>query len=644
MSVLDWASDELAAWESAGLLRRPRVIDTASAPEVVIDGRRVVLLCSNNYLGLADDPRVRSAAALAARRWGAGAGASRLVSGTSALHRELEVELARFKGAEDVVLFSSGYLANLGVLTTLTGADDVVFSDELNHASIVDGCRLSKASVAVYPHADVDALEEMLGSTTARRRVVVTDSVFSMDGDLAPLRALCEVCVRHGAILVVDEAHATGVLGSSGSGAVEELGVAGRVPVVVGTLSKALGSAGGYVTTTAELGSLMRNRARTHVFDTAPAPATVAAALAALRIVQGEPWRRARARSLAARLADGLRDIGLDVATPAAAVVPVFVGDARDACELSDRLLEHGVFCPAIRPPSVPEGTSRLRATVMATHTDEHIERALDAFVRALGKLNAVRRRLASPKPRRRGYFVTGTDTGVGKTIATASLARCLSRAGHRVAIFKPIQTGTIDGADDAAFASRLAGCDGYVGVALPDPLAPSVAARRVDEAIDVGAITDRFRQLQSDYDVVVVEGAGGLLVPIDDETTMADLAQAFGLPVIVVARPALGTLNHTALTIEAARMRGLDVFGIVISAMPASPGIAERTNPAQLEKLCDAPLVGVIPTLDGFGVERGATPSHFEPTPWLSADLGGSFDRATFLAELRDEVAEISS
>jgi 8-amino-7-oxononanoate synthase len=631
VSGLDWVRGELAAWESSGLLRTPRVIETASAPEVEIDGRRVVLLCSNNYLGLADDARVRSAAASAARRWGAGTGASRLVSGTSALHRDLERELAAFEGAEDSVLFSSGYLANIGVLSALTGAEDVVFSDELNHASIVDGCRLSKARVEVYQHADVDHLDSLLGSVSARRRVVVTDTVFSMDGDLAPLRELVDLCARYDAVLVVDEAHATGVLGGTGAGAVEELGLVGEVPVVVGTLSKSLGSAGGYVATTSDLATLLRNRARSHVFDTAPAPSTIAAARAALRIVGAEPERRARVRSLARHVADELRRLGYDAREPAAAVVPVHAGDAREAVALSERLLERGVFCPAIRPPSVPAGTSRLRVTVMATHTDEHIDRAVDAFAAATG---VPRTRSTHSMDARRvsSVFVTGTDTGVGKTIVTAAIARALTDAGNRVAIFKPIQTGTIDGDDDARDAARLSGCDAFTGVALADPLAPSVAADLAGVDIDVAALVRRFRELCETYDAVVVEGAGGLLVPIDAETTMADLARTLALSVAIAARPALGTLNHTALTVEVVRARGLHVEGVVVSGFPSEPTLAERTNPAEIEKLCGAELIGVVPRLSAID------PASFkDAAEWLGPRFGGRFHRARFLASLRD-------
>jgi 8-amino-7-oxononanoate synthase len=585
---LDWVSDELAAIERSGLLRDPHTVASAAGPEVEVDGRRVVLLCSNNYLGLAGDPRVTAAAALAAKRWGAGSGASRLVSGTLDLHRDLEEALAEHEGAEDAVLFSSGYLANLGVLAALTDEDDVVFSDELNHASIVDGCRLSKARVLVYRHRDVAHLKSLLDETPARRRFIVTDTVFSMDGDVAPIDELAAL----DATLIVDDAHATGVLDGSR---------ADRADVVVGTLSKALGSSGGYVTGSREVATFLRNRARTHVFDTAPVPAAMGAASMALQLMRDEPWRRDHVRKLARFLATELRGLGFDAREPAAAIVPVLVGDPGEAVALSKRLFDAGVLCPAIRPPSVPDGTSRLRVTVMATHTDEHIERALDAF--AQRPRSTARRRTSV-----HGVFVTGTDTGVGKTVVTAAIAATYREDGARVAIFKPLQTGD---ADDAAWAGAVSGCHAETGVRLREPLAPAVAARLEDTKIDVDAIKARYTDLRRDFDVVVVEGAGGLLVDIDDRLTMADLAAMFELPLVVAARPALGTLNHTALTVEAARARGLDVLGIVISNYPDEPNIAERTNPEELAKI--APLLGVIGTLGAFDVEAGTRPDRFD-------------------------------
>ena len=385
---LAFCGEEVGRIEEAGLLRRVRALESASEPEVSLDGRRVLCLASNNYLGLAAHPEVVDAAAEAARRYGAGAGSARLITGGNVLHDELEARLAAFKGTEAALVFSSGYLANLGTVSALVGPGDAVFSDELNHASIIDGCRLSRAEVIVYRHADAVHLEEQLAAWRCsagadRRALVVTDSIFSMDGDVAPLPDIATACDRHGAILMVDEAHATGVVGPGGRGAVAGFGLDGRVGVVMGTLSKALGAAGGFIAGSAELCAYLRNRARSFIFDTALPPPTTAAALAALGVLEREPERPVRARRLAARLATGLRASGYDVPDPAAAVLPVLVGAPDAAMALSARLLDAGVLVTAIRPPSVPPGTSRLRSTVMATHTDAEIDRAISAFAAA---------------------------------------------------------------------------------------------------------------------------------------------------------------------------------------------------------------------------------------------------------------------
>lgn len=381
---LAWVAAELEELRARDLERAPIHHAGAPGPEVVVDGRSLVHLCSNNYLGLASDPRVIEAAAEAARRFGAGAGASRLVSGGTTLHRALEERLAALKGTEDCMLFSSGYMANAGTIPALAGPEDEILSDVLNHASVVDGCRLARAPVRVYRHADATHLEDLLARSGARRRLVVTDTVFSMDGDLAPLAAIVEACERHGAMLMLDEAHATGVLGPGGAGAFAEAGLAPVRTIVMGTLSKALGAAGGFVCGPRDLVALLRNRARTYVFDTAPPAPAIGAALAALDVAAREPERAARARSAARRLAAGLHALGASVPDPAACIVPLVLGEPRRALDVAAALLDAGVLAPAIRPPSVPEGTSRIRATTMAMHTEEHLERALNAFEGAL--------------------------------------------------------------------------------------------------------------------------------------------------------------------------------------------------------------------------------------------------------------------
>ena len=377
---LGFIPEALRRLDEASMLRVVRALDSPQEPEVTFEGRRLILLASNNYLGLANDPRVVEAAAEAARRWGAGSGSARLISGGVRLHDELEARLAALKSTEAALLFSSGYMANLGTIPALVGRGDAIFSDALNHASIIDGARLSGAAINVYRHADASHLDELLRESPADRRLVITDSVFSMDGDLAPLREIVDACERHGAILMVDEAHATGVVGPGGRGAIAGASLEGRVPVVMGTLSKSVGAAGGYIAGSSDLISYLRNKARPFIFDTAPPPPVAAAALAALDAIEQEPWRGERARAHAERLSEGLTNAGFETRTPIAAIVPVHAGEPATAVAFSRALLEQGVLVPAVRPPSVAPGTSRLRATVMATHTDEQIDAAIKAF------------------------------------------------------------------------------------------------------------------------------------------------------------------------------------------------------------------------------------------------------------------------
>jgi 8-amino-7-oxononanoate synthase len=345
-----------------------RLVAGPQGPRVLLDGRRVLLLCSNNYLGLADHRSVREAAALAAMRYGVGAGASRLVSGNMTLHRRLEERLADFKGTESCLLFGSGYLANTGVIAALARAGDVVFSDELNHASIVDGCRLARAETFVYDHLDIDHLRWGLQEAGGRGSLIVTDGVFSMDGDIAPLAEIVELAHRYDARVLVDEAHATGVIGPGGRGTVAAAGLSGEVDVIVGTLGKALGGYGAYVCCSDELARYLTNSARTLIFSTGPSPPSVAAALAALIVIQEEPRRIERVRHNAAVLRAGLVEEGFYIDEGETQIVPLVIGDSGQTLEVCERALRRGVFAQAIRPPTVPRGTSRLRLAAMATH------------------------------------------------------------------------------------------------------------------------------------------------------------------------------------------------------------------------------------------------------------------------------------
>jgi 8-amino-7-oxononanoate synthase len=369
-------AETLEALRRDGLYRRLRTVDSAPGPWVTVDGRQVLLLCSNDYLGLAGNAAVRAAAAQAAERWGAGAGASRLVSGNMTIHTELEHELAEFKGHEACVLFGSGYLANTGVIAALAGSDHVILSDELNHASIIEGCRQSRAETIVYRHRDVDSLAAGLSRAAGRRALIVTDAVFSMDGDLAPLAEIVELAERHGARVVVDEAHATGVVGPGGRGLVAALGLERRIDVVVGTLSKALGSYGAFACCNRAMAEFLVNRARTLIFSTALPPPAVAAAGAALQIVRDQPVIVGRLRGNSGLLRDELVACGFDVPAGETPIIPLIVGDPRAATDLCEAALQAGVFAQAIRPPTVPDGTSRLRLVAMATHSAEDLRTA----------------------------------------------------------------------------------------------------------------------------------------------------------------------------------------------------------------------------------------------------------------------------
>jgi 8-amino-7-oxononanoate synthase len=381
-------AQRLEELESSGLRRRLRLVEGPQAPTVLLDGQPVLVLCSNNYLGLADHPRLRRAAADAALSLGTSAGASRLISGSMSIHFELEERLAAFKGTEAALLFGSGYLANTGTIAALARQGEVVCSDELNHASIIDGCRLAGAETFVYRHADAEHLEWGLRRAAGRASLIVTDGVFSMDGDVAPLSELSDLAHRHRCRLMVDEAHATGCLGPGGRGSVAAAGLTGEVDVIVGTLGKALGGYGAYICGSAELVEFLVNSARPFIFSTAPPPPAVAAASAALELLVERPRRVEKLRANAAALRSGLREQALEPAGSETQIVPLVIGEADDAMALCERLLEDGLFAQAIRPPTVPPGTCRLRLTVMATHAIADLRRAarsIGAAARQLG-------------------------------------------------------------------------------------------------------------------------------------------------------------------------------------------------------------------------------------------------------------------
>ncbi len=363
----------LRALRADALLRSTRLVQGPQGPWVQLDGKPVLLLCSNNYLGLAAHPHVREAAAQAALALGVGAGASRLVSGTMDVHEQLERRLAAFKGRERALLFGSGYLANIGVIAALTGTGEVVFSDELNHASIIDGCRLSRAQSFVYRHRDLEHLRWGIAQARGRGSLIVTDSVFSMDGDLAPLPGIVELAKRHRLRVVVDEAHATGTLGPGGRGALAAAGLSGEVDVIVSTLSKALGAYGAFVACDESTAGLLLSTARPFIFSTALPVPVAAAALASLEVLEGSPELVDQLAANAASLRQELGAQGLPVSADQSPIIPLIIGDAAAAMSVCEQALAGGVFAQAIRPPTVPAGTSRLRLTVMATHAPEDL-------------------------------------------------------------------------------------------------------------------------------------------------------------------------------------------------------------------------------------------------------------------------------
>ena len=375
---------ELRKMLATNLLRELPALSSHRSTTVTVQGRECLLLCSNNYLGIAGHPRLREASAAAAMEHGCSASASRLVSGNLDLYGRLESALAEFIGKEGALVFSSGYAANTGVIQSVAQSGDVILSDELNHASIVDGCRLSAADTRVFRHNDVDDLERNLEDCDAyRRKMIVVEGVYSLDGDCAPLGKIAQLAERYECILMVDEAHAVGVLGDGGRGACELHGVADHVDIIMGTMGKALGSYGAFVAGADELKRFLVNKARPLIYTTGLPPAVLAASLAAIEVVRDEPWRRREALQKAAYMRNALSELGLNVGTSTTQIIPVIVGEASTAVRFAELLLEESVFVQPIRPPSVPLGKSRLRVTVNADHTYEQLDRALAAFGKA---------------------------------------------------------------------------------------------------------------------------------------------------------------------------------------------------------------------------------------------------------------------
>jgi glycine C-acetyltransferase len=381
---LAYLTAELTALKEQGLYRRLRILEDEQKATTTVDHRSVVNLSSNNYLGLTTHPRLRERAIEATRKYGVGTGSVRTIAGTMDIHMELERRLAEFKRTEAVVVFQSGFAANAGTVAAVLGKDDVVVSDELNHASIIDGCRLSRAAIKVFPHKDVDAARTILrGLPAAQRKLVITDGVFSMDGDLGAVPALCNLAEEFGCIMMVDDAHASGVFGANGRGTIDHFGVHGRVDIQVGTLSKAVGVLGGYVAGTRALVDFLYHRARPFLFSTSHPPAVAAACIAALDVLLEEPQIIDRLWENTRFFKAGLQGLGFDTGASESPITPVIVGDGALAMSLSDRLFAEGVFAQGLAFPTVPVGKARVRTIVTATHTRDELQFALDAFARA---------------------------------------------------------------------------------------------------------------------------------------------------------------------------------------------------------------------------------------------------------------------
>ena len=588
-------------------------------------------LASNDYLGLSRDARVVAAAHAALDRHGAGATASRLVTGTLPVHRELEAALMDLTGQPSALAFSTGYAANLGVITAMSGRGAEILLDAHAHASLHEAARMSRAPYAIFRHNDVDDLDAALAARPGSRVVVAVESIYSVLGDAAPLVALAEVVARHDALLVVDEAHGLGVAGR-GRGLVAELGLAGAPNVIVtATLSKSLGAQGGAVLGPPTVRDHLVNAARSFIFDTGLAPAAAGAAAEAARIVASDPSLAGRVRSNAALIAAAC---GIEEAAGTVQSIPMPTPEAAVAACLE--LRERGVLVGCFRPPSVPDGISRLRITaradlsaaevgaaarlvaeVVAAHSPSPSSSSVQDPPPPTGHELHTRRQDSSsvhnpPPPtghelhtRRRGdrlprvLIVTGTDTDVGKTVATGAIAAALVAAGASVAAYKPIQTGVAPGEPgDMGEVARLAGISTAEGCRLRAPMAPRPAAAL--EGVALPTLAEHLatiNQLLGTVDHVLVEGAGGLLVELaDDGSTLADLARGLSdAGAVLVSRSGLGTLNHTMLTREALTRRGIDCLGVILGAWPAEPSHLEATNRDYFATLPEG-LLGAVP------------------------------------------------
>ncbi len=567
---------------------------------------------SNDYLGLARHPELIAAARAALEAHGAGARASRLLGGGSTLDEKAEAAVAGWLGAEAALLFASGYQANLGAITSLASRGDVIFSDALNHASLIDAARLTRAERRVFRHGDLEHLELLLrGAAGARRRLVVTEGVFSMDGDLAPLAELHRLCEAYDAWLLVDEAHASGVVGPQGAGAWAAARASGcgesRLAARVVTGGKALGLAGGLVVGSATLRELVSQRARTFIYSTGISPALAGALIAAVGLARGAEEERAKLRGLGERLAGRL-----GVATPEAAIVPIVIGENTAAMEAAARLANEGLEVRAVRPPTVPEGTARLRCVLHSHNTPEEVDRLADSL-----ESRRVTRVVAevAPPHRAKPLFVVGTDTEIGKTVVSALLVRAAAKRGE-VTYWKAVQTG--DDSDTETVRTLAEGTNAAFAEPsyhFPLPASPHEAAADAGGRVELAKLEQRLASLRAECagGALLVELAGGLLVPYDDRLTQADWLARERPDLVLVARSGLGTLNHTLLTLEALRARRLEPRALFLVGEP------HPSNRETLALRSGLRHVFELPRLDELG------PESLEQ--WLGAnDLGSLF------------------
>jgi 8-amino-7-oxononanoate synthase len=604
---------DITALETAGLRRR--LAEPAGVDWV-----------SNDYLGLSRHPAVVEAAKVALDAYGAGAPAARLLGGQRAAHTHAEQTVARWLESEAALLFPSGWQANLAAVGVLSGPGDALLSDALNHASLIDAARLSRAAVHIYRHADTLDLERALrGTAWARRRLIVTESVFSMEGDRAPLATYASLAEQYDAWLLVDEAHAAGLYGPEGAGLGAELERHERLTARIVTGGKALGVGGGFIVGSRALVDALVQRGRSFVFTTAVPPATAAALSAAMRVSREEPWRREHVHRLAARLRARLNGAGLSLRGEGPSVSVIF-GSAQAALAVAQACCQSGLDVRAVRPPTVPEGTSRLRLVCHADHRDADVERLAEVVIsaarreaqrwaEALPHASPVAKPGLSTAPR---LVVVGTDTGVGKTGVSALLVRRLLRQGASARYLKLVQTG-LD--SDTGAVRQLAQLSQAAlvppGRAYELPASVDQAARAAGVSVTALDLAEAARRNFRCEPAAawVIECAGGLLVPLNERETQADVLAALAVPLVLVARSGLGTLNHTLLTLEAASRRGLEVRGVFLVGPLHAGNLATLRSHVALplftlpffESLDTAALDGWLrdPDIDGLWPQR---------------------------------------